>query len=76
MKPTLLETAKLRLANRLIGRIGSRARRSTRMKATVEITPVAANASTSGECQGNTVPPSPVNRMMVLSASVSRIAPA
>ena len=44
MKPTLLETAKLRLVNRLIGRIGSRARRSTTTKATVETTPVAASA--------------------------------
>jgi hypothetical protein len=37
--------------------------------------PAAMMASITGEVQANTVPPSPVNRMIALSAAVSRSAP-
>jgi hypothetical protein len=76
MKPTPLATAKLRLPNRLIGRIGSGERSSTATKATVPATLAASRPSMTGEPQGNAVPPSPVNRMTALSAAVSRSAPA
>jgi hypothetical protein len=63
------------LEKRLIGRIGSAARNSTAMNASVAATAAVTRASMTGEPQGKAVPPSPVNKMTALSAAVSRIAP-
>src|SRR2546428_13728586 len=75
MKPTLLATAKLRLANRLIGRIGSRARISTATKAMTPAMLAAIRPIMTGEVQGKIGPPSPVSRMTGLSAAGGRGAP-
>src|SRR5262249_62376034 len=75
MKPTLLATTKLRLVNRLIGRIGSCARVSTTTKAMAPAMLAAIRPIMIGGVQGKGVPPSPGDRMTALGAGGGRSGP-
>ena len=65
-----------RLRNSIGGRIGSAARRSTKVRATRQPTPTTPISTISGEAQSYVLPPSDVSRMIPLSPAASRAVPA
>ena len=75
MNPMALVTEKTEFVNRLGGRIGSLARRSTATKATSKATPATPRTTMGAEPQAYCVPPQVVTRMIAVTPRASSAAP-